>query len=120
MFWASGQRGGHRIMGRDPFGGGVSLTGHHTCWNTLPGIPGGGDFDPTVEIPLEGLRIGQQLAWFERELKEPEKKEMKRQYDLMRFYAALEKLAERVGGKRTMGECDSRQGWPTRGIYFLI
>jgi hypothetical protein len=75
---------------------------------------------PTVEIPLEGLGIGQQLAWFKRKLNEPDKEEMNRKNDLIRFYAALEKLEKILGGKRMMGECDSRQGWPTRGIYFFF
>lgn len=40
--------------------------------------------------------------------------------DLKRFYAALDLLRDRVGGARTLSECNGRMPWPTRGVYFFF
>jgi hypothetical protein len=40
--------------------------------------------------------------------------------DMRRFYAALERLAERVGGPKTLAKCSGRQSWPSRGVYFFM
>jgi hypothetical protein len=40
--------------------------------------------------------------------------------DLRRFYAALELLAEKVGGRKTLAECSGRLCWPQRGVYFFM
>jgi hypothetical protein len=40
--------------------------------------------------------------------------------DLRRFYAALELLAEKVGGPRTLAQCSGRLPWPQRGVYFFM
>ena len=37
-----------------------------------------------------------------------------------RFYGILENLAVRLGGGRTLSECDGRMFWPTRGVYFFF
>jgi hypothetical protein len=39
--------------------------------------------------------------------------------DLRRFYAALDLLAEKVGGPKTLAECSGRLYWPQRGVYFF-
>ena len=39
--------------------------------------------------------------------------------DLVRFYALMDSLEERLGGKRMLSACDGRMGWPRRGIYFF-
>jgi len=40
--------------------------------------------------------------------------------DLQRFYALLDRLAEAVGGARTLGQCDGKLAWPKRGLYFFF
>lgn len=39
---------------------------------------------------------------------------------VMRFYGLLDALDRRLGGRRQLGECDGRTGWPTRGVYFFF
>ncbi len=36
------------------------------------------------------------------------------------LYALLDELADRIGGPRTLAECDGRLGWPQRGAYFFL
>lgn len=43
-----------------------------------------------------------------------------RRADLDRFYAMLDELEERCGGKRRLAECHGRMGWPRRGVYFFF
>jgi hypothetical protein len=45
---------------------------------------------------------------------------MDRHADLGRLYAVLASLEGRLGGKRTLAECDGRMGWPVRGVYFFF
>ncbi len=40
--------------------------------------------------------------------------------DLIRFYTLLEDLEQRVGGKRILGNCHGKSGWPNRGVYFFF
>ena len=40
--------------------------------------------------------------------------------DVARFYAALRRLEEGIGGMRRLSHCDGRAGWPERGIYFFF
>jgi hypothetical protein len=40
--------------------------------------------------------------------------------DLVRFYALLARLEERLGGRRTLSACDGRMAWPQRGVYFFM
>ncbi len=47
-------------------------------------------------------------------------RKMSRHDDLENFYETLEVLSERLGGKRLLGECDGKQGWPSRGVYFFF
>lgn len=75
---------------------------------------------PEVEIPLRGLRIGKQLAWFKRELNQPATTEVGRLGDLQRFYRAMAALEAKLGGTKTLAECDGKYDWPTRGIYFFF
>ena len=42
-----------------------------------------------------------------------------RQLLLDEFYDRLDELADRIGGPRTLAECDGRLGWPQRGVYFF-
>lgn len=44
---------------------------------------------------------------------------MTRLEDLKRFYALLNELEARLGGKRTLANCDGRMHWPSRGVYFF-
>jgi hypothetical protein len=43
-----------------------------------------------------------------------------RLHDLGRFYAALQKLEEMLGGARTLAECSGKLLWPRRGVYFFM
>ncbi|MDB5575302.1 MAG: hypothetical protein JWR80_478 [Bradyrhizobium sp.] len=45
---------------------------------------------------------------------------MKRLDDLQRFYRVLGVLEERLGGARTLSECNGRLSWPQRGVYFFM
>src|SRR5690242_13971991 len=45
---------------------------------------------------------------------------MDRRADLIRFYEILGTLEKKVGGKRTLAECDGRMPWPRRGVYFFF
>jgi len=45
---------------------------------------------------------------------------MDRHTDLIRFYALLDALEQRVGGKRQLAECNGRMLWPKRGMYFFF
>src|SRR5262245_46620080 len=40
--------------------------------------------------------------------------------DLVRFYALLDRLERRSGGRRLLSACDGRMAWPTRGVYFFM
>ncbi|MBB5052689.1 hypothetical protein HNQ36_002663 [Afipia massiliensis] len=40
--------------------------------------------------------------------------------DLQRFYSAIGRLEERLGGARTLANCSGRQRWPQRGVYFFM
>lgn len=40
--------------------------------------------------------------------------------DLECLYTLLERLHERQGGYRRLGDCTSRDGWPARGVYFFF
>ncbi len=43
-----------------------------------------------------------------------------RRGDLIDFYKIIDRLAEKTGGARVLAECDSRMGWPERGVYFFM
>src|SRR4051812_3899633 len=45
---------------------------------------------------------------------------MSRFADLVRFYALLDRLADRVRGRRTLASVGSFNDWPTRGVYFFF
>ena len=38
----------------------------------------------------------------------------------MQFYSLLDRLEQRHGGKRTLGQCHGRMAWPNRGVYFFF
>jgi hypothetical protein len=40
--------------------------------------------------------------------------------DLIRFYAILDGLSQRVGGARALIDSNGRHNWPERGIYFFF
>ena len=40
--------------------------------------------------------------------------------DGQRFYDLLDRLEEKVGGKRVLLECNGRMDWPQRGVYFFF
>lgn|GEM_PF-628488 len=39
---------------------------------------------------------------------------------LKRLYDLLNRLSSKVGGPRRLADCDSRTGWPQRGVYFFF
>ena len=43
-----------------------------------------------------------------------------RELRLNRFYEMLADLESRIGGRRRLLDCDSRSGWPARGVYFFF
>lgn len=43
-----------------------------------------------------------------------------RRHDLDRFYELLDDLERAVGGRRRLGSATGRDGWPTRGVYFVF
>jgi hypothetical protein len=45
---------------------------------------------------------------------------MDRLQDLLRFYAALDRLAGQLGGPSHLDACSGRRGWPERGVYFFF
>ena len=45
---------------------------------------------------------------------------MDRLSDLVRFYELLDGLVQRLGGLRRLADCDGRQDWPERGVYFFF
>lgn len=40
--------------------------------------------------------------------------------DVARFYGALRRLEESIGGTRRLSRCDGRADWPERGVYFFF
>ena len=42
-----------------------------------------------------------------------------RKRHLQRFYDLMTDLEKRLGGTRTLSECDGRMEWPRRGVYFF-
>lgn len=74
----------------------------------------------SIEIPLKGLKIGQQLAWFKSSngafsLSDPD-----RLSDLKRFYHAMDSLEVKLEGFRTLAACSAKNNWPRRGVYFFF
>ena len=45
---------------------------------------------------------------------------MSRLSDLVRFYALLDRLQQRLGGTRTLATFDRFRDWPERGVYFFF
>lgn len=45
---------------------------------------------------------------------------MSRLNDLVRFYDLLGRIESRCSGARVLRDCDSRMGWPNRGVYFFF
>jgi len=45
---------------------------------------------------------------------------MERLKHLDHFYELLKDLEDRLGGRRILGECHGRMGWPGRGVYFFF
>ncbi len=43
-----------------------------------------------------------------------------RSADSGRFYQLLDRMAERVGGARTLAACHGRMAWPRRGVYVFF
>jgi hypothetical protein len=40
--------------------------------------------------------------------------------DLGSFYSILDRLEQRLGGAKTLGDCSGRFPWPQRGVYFFF
>ena len=80
------------------------------------------DLGIEVRVPMEGLAIGEQLAWFKRRLTclTTRGSDSSRVADTVRFYELLGRIEERVGGRRILAECDGRMEWPKRGVYFFF
>ena len=45
---------------------------------------------------------------------------MSRRDDLIAFYALMDELERRIGGKRRLSDADGRMIWPNRGVYFFF
>jgi hypothetical protein len=45
---------------------------------------------------------------------------MSRVAELVRFYALLDRLEQRLGGARTLASFDSFHDWPERGLYLFF
>ncbi len=89
----------------------------------------------TVEVPMKGLRIGEQLSWLGNNLpqkvatkqaprntsrKTDRKIKPDRVVDLKLFYQLLDRLRNKVSGERRLSDCNGRMDWPDRGIYYLF
>ena len=65
-----------------------------------------------IEIPMEGMGIGEQLAWLTKQNDQRE--------DVADFYRLMDELERRIGGKRKVGDAHGRMCWPERGVYFFF
>lgn len=45
---------------------------------------------------------------------------MNRPADLLRFYAILDRLKDRLHGTHRLSDCRGGMGWPLRGVYFFF
>jgi len=45
---------------------------------------------------------------------------MSRLDDLVRFYAILDDVERKIGGRRVLSECTGKMDWPQRGVYFFM
>ena len=93
-------------------------------------------FGLEVIVPMEGLRLGEQLSWLgrhklahanPRKTEKPGKVEVPtrprdggRMALVSRFYALLDQLSARTGGPRTLVGLKEHRDWPRRGIYFFF
>jgi hypothetical protein len=68
-----------------------------------------------VEVPLEGLGIGKQLAWFKKFQMEQD-----RLVQMDRFYTLLGRLEKGFEGRRRMRDCTGKIAWPQMGVYFFF
>ena len=66
-----------------------------------------------VDIPMEGLRIGEQLSWLGRS-------ETRRHEHLRRFYELLDELSRRTGGVRRLDQGRGPIPRTGRGLYFFF
>jgi len=90
----------------------VVLAGAHYREYLVPRIKQHGC---VVDVPMEGLGIGQQLHWLTRETRRP-----RRGRDAERLYASVSALESGVGGKRLLRHCSGQQGWPRAGVYLFF
>ncbi|MFB6145483.1 MAG: DUF6884 domain-containing protein [Candidatus Nanohaloarchaea archaeon] len=58
----------------------------------------------TYRIPTKGLSQGQTMRW----------------YNIEYFYYLMERLEQKLGGKRKLENCDGFMDWPERGVYFFF
>ena len=65
-----------------------------------------------VSVPMEGLKIGEQLSWLGMQ--------GTREGHLRRFYDCLAELEERTGGKRRLGDGRGPIPRTARGVYFFF
>ena len=82
----------------------IILAGINYRYFLVPMIEG---YGCTVEIPMEGKSIGNQLKWLSEQVKVP-----CYEFDLERLYSCLRRLETGVGGKRILSECNGYQKWP--------
>jgi hypothetical protein len=71
-----------------------------------------------VTVPLEGMGIGKQLSWLDRQLAGGT--DVQRARHLDQFYELLSELQHRLGGRRLLGGCTGKNSWPNRGVYFFF
>ena len=68
-----------------------------------------------VVVPMAGLVSGTQLACLTMANSMPD-----RLTDTIRFYKLLDYLELRLGGTRTLAQCDGSMDWPERGVNFFF
>ena len=78
-----------------------------------------------MEIPMEGLRIGEQLQWLARMNDQQaqgstESAAAGEDADVLRFYELLDRLEGQVGGAPELRSCTGSMPWPDRGVYFFF
>jgi len=72
-----------------------------------------------IEVPMEGMGIGEQLQWLT-QCRIRIAQLLPQPSDLSRFYGLLGHLETGLGGKRILGQCTARDGWPAQGVYFFF
>lgn len=100
----------------------VFLAGDRYRRDLVPALKARGH---SVECPVEGLRIGQQLSWLNGQRGQGKRSARAtmtsaRNSDLDRFYRVIDDLRDKPGQYRPLGDYTGRSGLPARGVYFFF